>query len=373
MSGQVIARYYHGESGQYLEDWTEELSVAEVTFGEHGPLSARVEVPATAEFLHHSRCFPAGVGGFLEIDARSLGVPEVWAGRVKIPQFGGEAAGETFEVVGPEEWLGVIGVPLQGPYTAPSADIVRDALAGSAAQTWVEMSADSPTTYVQIPYEAGGETHWKLMTGLAKQRGEEFYLSAMAGRVGYQLRWSHPLQAPDYSDRLTLVQDENCRLESSAMNLGLPLQDAVGVALSFGAGSEVVGSLVKAPPAARARIGRLHGLTAALSTLTVRRLSGAGATSEAVPAPEVTSQAALDAMVESMVRRDMVMTATVQLADIDVELWPLLRAGALVGARLRDPHRLFANCLIRILTRTFGILPGLGNSISAELWTMEGA
>lgn len=365
----LLLRAYHGEAGEYLEDWPE-YSVVEIAFGPHGPDTARVEVPRTAPFLHHSRSLPGGVGAFVEIDAASFGVPDVWTGRLLAPQFDGDGAGVTLSLKGPEEWLSRIGVPLAGQSARPAADVVRDALAACPAETWVRVpSAGSGTHWSRVPFDLTGQALWPLMTGLAETRGEEFTLTARPRRVMFDLSWRHPLDATEAD--VTLEHGRNCTLSSSALNLGLPLQDAVGVALSYGAGDEVVGALVKAP--ASARLGLRDGLTAAMSALAVRKLAGTGSASEALPAPEVTSQAALEAMLEALLRREMVTTCTAQLQDVKPHLWPHLRPGTLIRVSMPDPFALFHYALARIRTATFRLAPDLACSLSVDLWAIEGA
>lgn len=359
-------RAYHGEAGEYIEDWPE-YGVVELAFGLQGPDTARLEVPRTAPFLHHTRSLPGGVGVFVEVDARSLGVPDIWTGRLLAPQFDGDGAAVTLSLKGPEEWLSRIGVPLAGQSARPSADVARDALAACPAETWVRVPrAGTGTRWSRVPHDLTGQTLWALLAGLAETRGEEFTLTARPRRVMFDIAWRHPLDAPEAE--VTLDHGRNCTLSSSALNLGLPLQDAVGVALSYGAGGEVVGALVKAP--ASARLGLRNGLAAAMNSLAVRKLAGTGSASEALPAPEVTSQAALEAMLEAILRREMAATATVQIQDVERRLWPHLRPGTLVRTRLPDPFGLFEDALMRIRTATFRLAPDLACALSGDLWSM---
>jgi len=370
----LVVRAYHGEAGEYLEDWRG-LGTVEITFALHGPDTARIETNRHAAYLHHTRSMPGGVGVFLEIDARSLasgvGVPDIWTGRMVTPQFDGDGAAVALPLKGPEEWLSRIGVPLAGTVAAPSARVVRDALLQARAETWVRMGAGSPTRWARIPFDLSGQTYWALMTGLAEQRGEEFVLTPRPRSVLFDLDWRHPLDSPDASGEVTLRHGVNCTLSSSALNTGLPLQDAVGAALSYGEGAEVAAALVKAPPAAR--VGVRDALTAALSSLTLRRLAGTGGTSETIPAPEITSQAALEAMLEAILRREMVAVATAQVQDVEPRLWRHLRPGTLVGTALPDPFGLFAGAVGRIRTATFSVAPVLGCSLSLDLWSWDAA
>lgn len=371
-SRALSVRAYHGEGGEYLEDWPG-LGTVEITFSQFGPDTARVEAPRTARYLHHTRSMPGGVGVFLEVDGRGLGVPDVWTGRMQTPQFDGESPGVALPLKGPEEWLSRIGVPMVGATAAPSADIVRGVLDAARAQTWIRMGSASSTRWSRVPFDLSGQAIWALMTALAEQRGEEFWMTPRAGSVLFDVDWRHPLDAPDASDRVTLEHGYNCTLSSSALNTGLPLSDAVGVALSRGEGAEVAAALVKAPPASR--LGLHDALTASLSSLTVRRLAGVG-TSGAIPAPEITSQQALEAMLEATLRRELSATATIQVQDVDPALWPWLRPGTLVGTRMPwpvDPFGLFEAAIGRIRTATFSLAPTLGCSLSLDLWSLDGA
>ncbi len=363
-----MIRAYHGESGEPLEVWPDFGSV-EVSFTQTVPDSAKIDVPRTAPYLHHRRSMPGGVGVLLEVDGRAQGAPEVWTGRMLAPQFSGDGDSVGLGLKGPEEWLSGIGVPLQGQHTRPAAGIVQEAIQSCPAETWLAPTVQAVTALSSIPYETSGEAMWPLMTGLAEQRGEEFRLVARPGRVLFDVHWGHPLGAPDATAAVVLVHGRNCTLSSSAIRAGLPLSELVGVALSFGEGADVAGALVKTSPASR--WGRSNALTAAMATTAVRRLAGHGSASEALPAPEMTSEAALTAMLAATLRREAVATATAQIQDVDPILWPLLVTGTLVSTRLPDPFGLFTAAVARIRTVTFRLAPELGCSMSLELWQLE--
>lgn len=365
---ELVVRAYHGEAGEYLEDWRG-FGAVEVTFGPYGPTDARIEVDRHRPYLHHTRSMPGGVGVLLEIDGTGLGAP-LWTGRMVAPQFDGDGPAVALGLKGPEEWLSRIGVPMVGATARPAADIAREAIETCRVPTWiVPPPAGASTRWSRIPVDLTGQTIWALLTALAEQRGEEFQLTPRPRSVYFDLDWRHPLDSPEAD--IVLEHGRNCTLSSSALSTGLPLSDAVGVALSYGAGDEVVAALVKAPPTSR--LGTRDALTAALSTLTVRKLAGSGSTSETVPAPEITSQAALDAMVESMLRRSMSLTAAAQIQDVDQNLWHHLRPGTLVRTRLPDPYGLFSSAVARIVTATFSLAPTLGCSLHLELWSVDSA
>ncbi len=361
-------RAYHGESGEPLEVWTDFGSV-EVSFSQAAPDSAKIDAPRTAPYLHHRRSMPGGVGVFLEVDGRALGAPEVWTGRMLSPQFSGDGETVGLNMKGPEEWLSRIGVPLQGRHTGPAAGIVQAAIQACPAQTWLAPTVQAVTALSSVPHETSGEALWPLMVGLAESRGEEFRLVARPGRVFFDVHWGHPLGAPDATADVVLVHGKNCTLSSSAVLAGLPLSELVGVALSYGEGADVAGALVKTAPSSR--WGRSNALTAAMATTSVRRLAVSGAASEALPAPEITSEPALTAMLEATLRREMVATATAQVQDVEPALWPYLVTGALVSTRLPDPCGLFTAAVGRIRTVTFRLAPELACSLSLELWRLE--
>lgn len=361
-------RTYHGESGEPLEEWTD-FGVVEVSFTQAGADSAKIDAPRTAPYLHHRRSMPGGVGAFIEVDGREGGVPEVCTGRLLPTQFSGDGETVALNTKGPEEWLSRIGVPIMGRHTAPAAGIVQGAIQACPVQTWLAPIVQVGSGLAAIPYETSGEALWPLMTSLAEERGEEFRLVARPGSVLFDLHWGHPLGAPDATADVVLVHGKNCTLSSSSVVAGLPLSELVGVALSFGEGADVAGALVKSAPVSR--WGRSNALTAAMASTSVRRLAGSGAASEALPAPEITSEPALIAMLETTLRREMVATATVQIQDVNPDLWPYLVTGALVSTRLPDPHGLFAAAVARIRTATFRLAPDLGCSLSLELWHLE--
>lgn len=367
MSAPTI-RAYHGESGEPLEVWTD-FGTVEVSFSRTGPDTAKIDVPRTAPYLHHRRSMPGGVGVFLEVDGRAMGAPDIWTGRLLSPQFSGDGETVSLSLKGPEEWLSRIGVPVVGRHTAPAAAIVQDAIQACPAATWLSERVQVGSGYAAIPHETSGEALWPLMSGLAEARGEEFRLVARPGTVLFDLHWGHPLGAVDASAEVVLVHGKNCSLSSSAILAGLPLSELVGVALSFGEGADVSGALVKSAPVSR--WGRSNALTAALSSTSVRRLAGSGAASEALPAPELTSEQALIAMLETTLRREMVATATAQIQDVEPDLWRHLSPGTLVSCRLPDPSGLFSAAVARIRTATFRLAPELGCSLSLELWRLE--
>lgn len=363
----TTVRVYHGESGQYIQDLTD-LSVIEYTLGPNGNQNARVVVPSVGTQLHHTKLFPEGVGAFVRIDP-SVPVPDPFIGRIEIPQFGGADTEVSLNLKGPEEWLSVIGVPLQATFNMPAAHLVRETLLASTAQTWVKFGTSSPSTLVSVPYQTSGTSIWGLMTDLAEMRNEEFYLYPDPQGIGFQLDWRHPLDSVDLSSTVVLEEGYNCALSSSAMNLGQPRDNAIGVALSLGMGDEVLGTLVSAPPTAR--LGIRDAFQAVFSTAAVRRLVGTGSDSYATPETSLVSQQAIEAAVESMLRRSMTATGTAQIADIDPALWPSIRPGVIVGGIIKDPFGLFENCLLRIRSVTFALLPVLGCTASVELWAVD--
>lgn len=325
-------------------------------------------MPSVGAQLHHTKLFPEGVGAFIRIDPH-VPTPEPFIGRLEIPQFGGNDTDVSLNLSGPEEWLSVIGVPLQQTYNLPAADIVRETLLASTAQTWVQFGTSSPSTQVSIPYQVSGASIWDLMQNLASTRNEEFYLHPAQDGVGFLLDWRHPLDSIDLSHAVSLVQGQNCNLGTSAMNLGLPRDNAIGIAQSFGMGDEVLGALVKAP--AVARLGLRDAFQAAFTTSAVRRLVGTGSSSYATPEPSLVSQQAIEAAMESALRRAMTATGTAQITDVDPALWQHMRPGNIVHGVLKDPFSVFSDCLLRIRSATFALAPALGCSIAVELWSIR--
>jgi len=362
----VIVRAYHGESAEFLESW-DETDAVEIAFEGYGPETARVVVPRTAPFVHRSRSAPGGTGVFLEIDATGLGVPDVWTGRIEGGQYSGDGADWTAQVAGPRSWIEEIGVAEMGKTRECAAVLVRRAFEAASAPTYCRIDPQSGYVGVGADDTPGGGDLWALATDITAKRGEEVFLVADRGAVGYTLYVRHPLGSPDLSPYCTLRHGDNCTLSSSANNLKRPRAELVGVANSYLAGAGLQVASVAAP--AGARLGLRAALAAPVHSATARALTG---TTLAVMSPETPTIAALELELATTLRRAMAPTQAVQLADVDVALWPYMRPGYVVGASLPDPQGYFTRALLRIRTATFRVRPDLACSISGELWALEG-
>lgn len=355
---------FNGESGEYLEDWEHPTSV-ELVFESYGPETGKHDAPTSAGYLHHQRSMPGGIGVLLVIDARDEGAPDVWTGRYEMPQFG---AGPTVsaQLSGPRSWHESVGVAVAPAAAATAASVINAAYAEAQEPAWTTFHYASAYKGVVVEEPVRQPNLWALIEHYRQTRGEEPYFTARPGEVGYDLAWTHPLEAdakgaPDAQ----LIDGKNCRLSSSGIGAGLTRDQAVAAAQSWGAGSELVQHLVRAPFGAE--LGRRAALEAALVAARTAGLTGQPVAAE----PETRTREALEIMLETRLRRLMVPVVAAQASEIDRSLWPKLRPGTVVRTRLSDPFGLFTKALARVTSLTVRPTDPPSASVSLELWAQE--
>lgn len=355
-------RAYDGWSGQYIEDWYD-ASAVELVYEMHGPEQARVTAPAQMPYWHHRRCMPGGRGVYVEIDARDWGLP-VWTGRLVNPQPASGSPDLSAQLAGPRTWLERYHVGVGNPTTEPAGRIVHDALAGARVNPPVRMDLAAVYRGDGGREDLAGRTVWDLMTGLAESRGEWPYLTATPGAVEYRLDWWHPLGAPDLTGAIVLRDGENSRWDA-VPEIEQKLDELMLIAQSWGIGSRVVGSKVRAAPV-RA-FGRKAALTAAMQGGLIQSATGQSQT--VVDASVPSYQSALVAA-EAELRRLVNSVVPVRIEVMDTTLWPALRPGTLVSGRWDDPHGLFTRAVVQIETMTVSPFTG-ACQLSGWLWDWE--
>lgn len=360
----VALRTYHGESGEPIDVW-EDVDACEIVFEEYGPKSAKTGLVRGVPALHHSRLMPGGLGAFLEIDARGLGVPDVWLGRIDVPQIGPGAI-VPIGATGPESWLASVGVAPSAESAEPAAWTVRRSIQEARRPTWCRFDAGSAYLGVRTTAVASAQSLWAQIEAYRADRDELPLFIADAGRVRFTVRWAHPLAGSEVQGDVRLVDGENCTLTSSAVGAGMTRDELVAVARSWGAGSGLQAALVRAPRGAA--IGRRGALAAVLQSA---QLTGLLAGDVASGLPEIGERDALELALETRLRRLMVPPVLGQIADVDPALWPYCRPGNVLSATLHDPYGLFNRALVRITSATFRPTPPLACSLSVELWDAE--
>ena len=370
MSARV--RFYHGESGAYLgSPTTDDLGTVEVSFDLHGSNVARVEIPRCSAFSQMDQHAPDGLGAFVEVDAQSLGVPDIWLGAIPTTQLGGELPSRVLDATGPALYLDEVPTGPVRETGQPAATIVRNAVQAARRSPWIaSVTASSEELGRTAPYGTSATTLWKLATDLETARWEAFYITPRGGGVESDLHWMTLHGGQDFSGEVTLIAGRNCIPQPTAYGLRPKLAESLLVGQSFGLGSDVMASQVTAPDGARP-MGIHDALTLALSTRHVRKLAGDHA-SEVLPDLDQTAQEGLDLVAEATMRRAMIPRLLQQVEVTDCALWPYLRPHSLLRVQLDDDGGVFADAVARVRTVQFRVAPTLACTISVDLWRMIG-
>lgn len=363
----TIRTYDYG--GAPLGEWYDVTSVS-VAFDEHGPATADIILPRGSDHLTLDAIMPGGIGAYIEIDCRDLGsdvdsdtigIPDVWLGRLSTVTASSQGATCTVSAAGPHAWLDRITVARQARTVEP---------AGSIATRIVEEHPEGLVTMGPLVYrgpggdaDVGGGDLWGALVALANGRNEGFVLHTVPGDCRLLLNWSHPLGAEDRSGSVTLVEGVNCEWDTS-YKLDWTASELLGIAESFEAGPGQVALSMTAPP--QARIGKHAALTAALSSSVGRAIVEGGDT---IIRPDIPTRAELERTLDAELRQMLVPPVYLQVTITDPSLWASLTGGVLVGCDIDDPLALFSDGAVgRILDRSYDVYPTLAMTASVELW-----
>lgn len=338
------------------------ISVAEISFDRNGALAATVTLPQNATAARRERLAPNGFPSVWEVDARELGVPFVWQGRVPpVPQWAPTSSEATLQLAPLKDDLASEPLPVQRVESGGVAGyVVREIFDGRTAGVPVIVGRVAAGRGAPLP--ARGETVLAAMDGLANDRGEYWTLIGTPGRVGSVLEWHTAPDWRDMTDRVTLIEGVNCEPDLAAVS-DPGIDELVGTASSLLAGTGAVSMIASAPA------GRVLGLRAALEADVVSIFAPQPQGGRAnVSRPDLPNRAALQLAVEAELRRRLPRRATASCEITDVGLWGI-RPGDLVGTRWPgETTGAFRRAVALVTSTTYSLTAPLGMTASIELW-----
>jgi hypothetical protein len=379
---QPVIRVFNGNAALPLTGYGE----VEVAFGQHGPDQARITVPrlvggAVNPLLRAGSLFPQGEGVLVEIDARALGtneasatvgVPDVWLGRVTDPDVGdGTTAEVELALNGPMTDLGETTIPVRAAAMSGPAGVIAAELVRSHP---VDVGVDVGTVHRgrYLSSAVDGRTLGDALEGLAADSGEDFMLVALPGLARWRLDWTDALAPTDYTGAaggpaVTIVDDGHRQNARVSLTYGFTRSRSDIVVA--GAGWDYGGPLAVRAQTATAVLGRRAALDALVSTSVVQSLGGGNS---AGYRPDVATVPMLEAAAAAQLRRMMRPVLPFQAEVLDTGMWPYMRPLALVLVRLADEVTgLYANAIAQIRTATFSVTAPYGCTISGELWSTQ--
>lgn len=339
------------------------IESCEISF-DFAPSDAQVSLPRTSSELAASRLMAGGTGAVWEIDARDVGAPQIWTGRVMGPQWSPGSAAVTVKLVGPMDDLSQEDVPAIKARMGAAGAVVRELLASRSVGPPIFPGTISLGPGAEITSE--GQTLADLMGSLSGDRGESYYLTALPGRVAYILDWCTSPDRRDVTDGLGLVEGETCEPDM-ALNTSPLSSDIMGVAASMGAGTGLVGSVVAAPMGGV--LGRRAALRADVTSALAEQIMGVARVDLR---PDLPTRAAMEMALRARLQSTLAPVVAASCEITDTDLW-FLRPGDLVTTRWpTEPTGLFRRAIARIRTTTYSVMPRLGMTASLELWAIEG-
>lgn len=367
-SRTIRVRTYDAAGGA-IEEWTGTESV-ECTFELFGPGTATVVHPIVVNgvlnpALHRSRLLPDGRAVFVEIDARALGVPDVWLGRLKSAPGGSGSAAMALQCQGPHAWLSRAPVPAQVDVEGAAGRIFADVVEASSADLRLERGVvhEGPS----VPVDLSGGSVWDLASALHELTGERLWLTAIPGEARLRYDWIDPLGGVE-DRRGEVVLEEGTNAEWDADNDLDPEPAALLIAGGAFDGGVAVRGAGAEPPSGPV-FGQRAALQAIVGSLAADQLVGAGGIEAR---PDLTALGALIQQAETAARRGMYLPITASARITDPDLWQAMRIGTLVSCRFRsDPLGLFHRSVAIVQQVTWGIEPQTTCDVGLELWALE--
>lgn len=375
--GSVVVRTYDGATGAPIAEWVNPVGV-EITFGAHGPEQATVTLPkrdgtgVLNPALHYTRTMPGYQGVLVEVDARGLGIEDVWLGRAMRLPRGSQKQTADIPCEGPHSWLSRETVP------------ARSQMNGSAGRVFGELIASHPNVLRLIVGEThegapvsvslGGSSLWDAIGTLEEMTLGRAYFSALPGAARLVADWHDQLSVRDEGRGMVMLEEGiNCEWDADA-DLSPPFDAMLVAGRAFG-DATVDGAIVARAPGGPV-LGRLAALTAAVTTPVASALAGQGG---AQIRPDLGALASLHSQAEAAVRGQLCppQVANVQITDLTPAFLRRLRVGRLVETRFQDPFGLFTRAIGEIQQMSIdctdsGSLPRQVRScdLGIELWAV---
>lgn len=342
----------------------------DISFDRYGPTSASITLARGSADAHHSVIMPDGDGALLEVDARGLGVPDVWLGQCEsVDEDVTHAAAEgafPVSVAGPWAWLDDIGIHDYPARTAPAGQIVADVIGASTAAHRLRLGTNIHRG-APIEYSASGASIGSMLTDLAGITWEYPYLTALPGQGRLTLDWFDPLSVPDAREHVTLLPGHNCTEVKLTSKLRRTAAEVVGVARSYVQGVGAQSTAMRGPA------GAVVGRRAALAMSTYAAPAGQMAGGPVVIRQDLPAAVTIREEAETQLRRAASIIPGGSATITDSSLFPALRPNTILSAVFNDGMSLFGRCLVQIRTATWSLdRDGVKKaSVTFDLWSVS--
>ncbi|MCC6618789.1 MAG: hypothetical protein IT341_07085 [Chloroflexi bacterium] len=364
----VVVRIYDGESGAFLASWTALTSLS-VTYGVHGPETATVGMPRELDgvlnpALHYRRLMPGFRGVFVEVDARALGIEEVWLGRATNAPVGSTQPEVQVSCQGPNRILERESVPVESEFMATAGTAILHLLADHP--TPLRMSPDTFEEGPVVMVSLGGASLWEAITTIEDMSLGRLYFVGVPGRVQWRTSYRSQI-VPTPVERGRVVLDDGYNAEWDIDNdLDPGTDQLVLVGQSFADGQD--NNAVRAFAPGGLVMGRRAALTATVQSAVAATVSGQG---ETAVRPDLAALPTLVSQVDAELRAGLYPPVVASVRVLDEGLWSKLRVGMIVETRFRkDPLGLFTHALAEVQQITWGLKPQRTCDLGVELWAL---
>lgn len=352
---------YAHSSGAMTRTW-QDLAPFDIAFGAAGPMASTITHDSGAAAVTLSALIPDGNPILLEVDARQLGVPDVWLGRAT--QWSEDVTAGTFTVslAGPESWLSQLGIQSMSLRRDAAGSLVREIVAQHPGPHRLEIGTINRGAIVET--QLSGSSLWSMMQDLASRTGEEPVLTALPGEARLRLDWRDPFDVPDARRAVTLIEGRTVGQVQLGGNLAASPAELVGVAQSTLQTNRGRSAAVAWP--GRPALGKRAALATAMRTRTAQQLAG-GPVTLAVDSPGYDQ---LVRQLTSELRRRRP-TGGGTAVVLDTALYPYMRPRTLVSASLSDSLGIYRRAVAQIRTVTWSLSASVVDrcTISFELWS----
>jgi hypothetical protein len=324
----------------------------DISFDRFGPTAASITLRRGSADAHHSALLPGGDGALLEVDARSLGLPDVWLGQCEsVDEDVTHAAAEgafPVSIAGPWAWLDDIGIHDYPMRTAPAGQIVADIVGSHTGAHRLRLGANIHRG-VPIEYSAAGASIGSALKDLAGLTWEYPYLTALPGEGRLQLDWFDPLSVPDARTSVTLLPGRNCTEVKLTSKLRRTAAEVVGVARSYVQGVGAQSTAMRGPSGAV--VGRRAALAMSIYAAPAGQLAGG----PVVIRQDLPSSSTILAEAAGQLRRVASIIPGGSATITDADLFPSMRPNTILSAVFNDGMGLWRRCLVQIRTVTWSL------------------
>lgn len=338
-----------------------------LSFGPNGPTSAALVLRRGSDDVSAGTLLPGGDAALVDVDARALGVPDVWLGQaLSLDEDVTHATAEgvvSIPAEGPMVWLGDIGIHDVPTRLAPAGTIVEGIIGQHPGRHRLIVGRIHKGTPIQ--FAAAGQSIGGMLDELAKLTMERPVMTAIPGEARLTLDWLDPLSVPDARRVVTLQPGRNCTEVKLTTALRRTAGDVVAVGQAYVHGAAAASTGMRAPSGIT--VGRRAALTMSAYAAPAAQLSGGPVTLR----PDLASTATILQAAATHLRRSVPIMPGGSATITDSALFPALRPGAILSAVFSDALGLWQRCLVQLRTVTWTLSRDVVRkvSISYDLWS----